>query len=808
MSDGVGAGRNDPCPCGSGLKYKKCCRAKVEAAPPYTSEEREMAREKLAGLSAYVLAREQAAARDDFMEALGEAKEALDEKDAAACETVFDMSFWFDRPLPQGRLVVDLLLSADDFLTDGERRYLQTAREAPLRPREVVEVRPGLSVTLRDLLDGTTVTVRERSASRQLKSSDFLAARILKRGASGEPELECDCLILPALLRGPLVAELAELRASLLQSDRRGGEAAFRREVPEVILDAWVDAIVHPLVPHVTTTDGDDVVLAKVHFTVSDRDRLVQALDGAAALDRDFDRVRWFWEGGNLEGKKVWLGTFSLEGEPLVLETLSVPRAERGRAMVEALAGDAIAHRGTVYEDPTKLVQEQVRAARLGIPVEEPCESLPPDVVEDLTLDHLARYYRAWLDDKIPALKDHTPREAAKDLALRGALEELIFGLEGSYQGALRRNEPAYDPSWMRAELGLAPSTSPAHPPLLAHERWDAAFPDWNVACRAAAVRLRGLPGFDDATSLVVESDLASDLELRRLTKAHRERLQREGLAGSAVAAAVGRVDRQLLATVGFELHRRKTFWVDESLAFLLARTELDVVGEELRVPFPSFALVFSDRHALSLGERLLAADSSCPFAGHILHVATVYVTEERLEAERVLHLGFAFDALGADPPYLVERRIRLVEGARVELVPGEAEPEVLGFDDAPVPRTRPLTGLLHLASTPSSTPRAPGSPPSCGRPRQGVPRQEARAQDRSSAPRRSTSFRGRSRSPAFARSRSWNGFRAAASSSTASWCAGTGDERPSRGRTAGCGGSSPTGKGRTSRRSSRGRTR
>ena len=25
-------GRNDPCPCGSGNKYKKCCLAKEEAA--------------------------------------------------------------------------------------------------------------------------------------------------------------------------------------------------------------------------------------------------------------------------------------------------------------------------------------------------------------------------------------------------------------------------------------------------------------------------------------------------------------------------------------------------------------------------------------------------------------------------------------------------------------------------------------------------------------------------------------------------------------------------------------------------------
>ena len=27
-------GRNDPCPCGSGKKFKKCCLAKNEAARP------------------------------------------------------------------------------------------------------------------------------------------------------------------------------------------------------------------------------------------------------------------------------------------------------------------------------------------------------------------------------------------------------------------------------------------------------------------------------------------------------------------------------------------------------------------------------------------------------------------------------------------------------------------------------------------------------------------------------------------------------------------------------------------------------
>ena len=36
-------GRNDPCPCGSGKKYKKCCLGKAEAAGAYTAAERQAA---------------------------------------------------------------------------------------------------------------------------------------------------------------------------------------------------------------------------------------------------------------------------------------------------------------------------------------------------------------------------------------------------------------------------------------------------------------------------------------------------------------------------------------------------------------------------------------------------------------------------------------------------------------------------------------------------------------------------------------------------------------------------------------------
>ena len=39
-----------------------------------------------------------------------------------------------------------------------------------------------------------------------------------------------------------------------------------------------------------------------------------------------------------------------------------------------------------------------------------------------------------------------------------------------------------------------------------------------------------------------------------------------------------------------FDLHRRKIFWVEPALAFMLENTDADVTGEELRCPFPVFA--------------------------------------------------------------------------------------------------------------------------------------------------------------------------------------------------------------------------
>jgi hypothetical protein len=109
---------------------------------------------------------------------------------------------------------------------------------------------------------------------------------------------------------------------------------------------------------------------------------------------------------------------------------------------------------------------------------------------------------------------------------------------------------------------------------------------------------------------------------------------------------------------VNFELGRRNAFFVDAPLAWLLGHTSLDIEGRALRLPFPCFALVFTDRATLALAE-VLVQDG----AQEWLQIVTVYVI--RAPAPRgmsALRLKLLLDAQTGDWPRLLERELRFAE--------------------------------------------------------------------------------------------------------------------------------------------------
>src|SRR5450432_2083310 len=510
---------NDPCPCLSGIKFKRCCGRPAGSPKPagmvHTPAERVSAIEKLDFFVDELWEEEEEEAFDEFWGRHLDREEELPPDLLALSQGVEETWFAFDYRLEDDSRIIDLFLEQAD-LTPGERSYLLALRRSSMRLYEVTDTVPGSSMTLRDLVEGTVVQVNERSGSRTIARHTCLAARVI----SGGPEIELALLHIPDLWRESVLAAVKERRDDFFRDEPAGAIDDFYKELPPLFHDAWATSIFEPAVPELKNTDGESMVMTRASFHVDDVGALVRALDGAEAdgITTSNDGA-WAWAGDNAAGTLTSLGTMTLQRETLVLETNSVERGARGRALVERLAGRAIRHRATTHEDLRRRVMESVTARALGR--EDPHDSkgrffgrkLDPDVAEGLVAEHYAQHYRAWIDEPVPALDGRTPREASTLPALRPRLEDLIHGLEDMYQRELKDGQPAYDPSWMRDELEKEVDRS--HPPPLAHERVAERVPGSAEISRAAAERLRRGAGFEDARTVLGDEDFRGDLELQ-----------------------------------------------------------------------------------------------------------------------------------------------------------------------------------------------------------------------------------------------------------------------------------------------------
>jgi hypothetical protein len=444
-------GRNEPCPCGSGKKYKKCCLLVASAtAGAYTPGERQSAQVALGRFGwrhEFDEDRDRAVHRfwDAAADILG--GQVLPEV-AEQGEVWFQDWFTTDFRLESGHTLLELLLEREGRrLRPGEVRYLSRARLTHLRPYEVVAVRPDQGLDLLDLWVRKPIRVHERLGTSQLVQWDVLGARVML-GAEGVPVLDGAPYLYPARARDPILKELRRVHR------------AFRRQVPGDDVDFlkrfgsffflwWIEHAVVPSRPQICTAEGDELVFVKVVFDVRDREALERALDGHPDLDRQDDGSHaWFEAAGPAEFRRS-LGAFVVDGRRAVLETTSKARAERGRAFLESLAGDAVRYRATSLESV-----EQAMARRPARPTRE-AEAIPSEVQAEVLHAFYDRHYRGWLDTPLPALKGKTPRAMAASKTGKAQVVALLKDLESHAARDRLAGRPTYDFGWMWGELGL-----------------------------------------------------------------------------------------------------------------------------------------------------------------------------------------------------------------------------------------------------------------------------------------------------------------------------------------------------------------
>jgi hypothetical protein len=420
--------RNDPCPCGSGRKFKKCCG---ESSLRITPLDRAMAIELI---EQYVEGcDERREAREVFYADLDPDVPAMNDHFRDTSESAFLFWFAFDYQLDDGSYVVDRILKANPLLAAGERRYFEQMRATVMMPYEVMAVHPGESVVLRRLGAQEEIEVREKTGSKTFQRWDMLVARLNPVGPSGGPEIEMGAMLIPPMVQ----EEITKVVHEELEGRPDQGGPPFKA-LGAIFHQIWLETIVAPRFPMPVTAEGDPVMFVTLRFDVLDEPRARSALNAEPALDGEGDR--WCWIAGDSQ-----LGTIHLAGSQLTLQTHSEPRADRGRQLLERIAQDAIVYRGCDRVDVYEEEKEALRSGKRPAPPRAE-EEIPAEIKDQLFQEYMARHSQHWLDDHIPALDQQTPRFAAESPALRRRLVGLLKDMENQYLRALAAGEPAFDP--------------------------------------------------------------------------------------------------------------------------------------------------------------------------------------------------------------------------------------------------------------------------------------------------------------------------------------------------------------------------
>lgn len=447
-------GRNDPCPCGSGQKFKKCCLVKAEQFESRRREEERAVQTALSWLEERYPEEVGAAVLFDFMGDPDE--ETLDAIDGLSPRleqaVTINIGEWLlaDAELAVGGKDVkanELILGkGGPLLTPHGREWLKEMAKRPLSLYEVREVIKGRGLILADMLhpEQPPVQIREKTGSGFLVPWDTFGARLVWQDDSFvmsgavypmERETALDCL--------------EEIRNEL--EHEKGDPALERYIATSIIIDYWLDSILEtkPLPELVDASTGDKIALTTDHYRVTDWRELERILEAQDDVDGNRD------EGWNrfveLEDGRCRSRASLEPKEPDTLEVCcrTLNLADEARTWLEDIAGDVITYRIREVVDPRS---EKAREAARPLP--EP--DIPKEVQRQIIHQHLARHYETWPEIPLPALEGKSPLEAAADKQLRPAVIELLKSID---QLEARRvdqtgGEP-FDVSFLWERLGL-----------------------------------------------------------------------------------------------------------------------------------------------------------------------------------------------------------------------------------------------------------------------------------------------------------------------------------------------------------------
>jgi SEC-C motif len=455
-------GRNDPCPCGSAKKFKKCCGNPVTL---------------LANSDPSVVRANAVKAAD--VELHSQLLRFI--KRSASSSWLTDALTWYRGDAPDDVINVEMELAIPwtiyhyPTFDNGESQAsaFRTDRQTQIAPNvlevldaqllsypsvwNVADVEPGVGLFLVDLLTNETQFVYDVAASQSLHVDDAILARVV----------HCDTV---AFIAGLFPYTLTPRHAALVVTKMRWKCRVRTRPIkparlrdPEIQLDLlyfWrYEFGAQHAPPKITNTDGDPMTFVTDRFDFNPEQRTdvidaLQLLDGASdaqSIDKAVEIV--ITKRGNAQ-HETWdntvVGRLEVQKARLLVETNSLRRADALRAQIDVRLSVLVRYR--IREETSSAAAMNPQLATFGAPRAEVTDDPSPEM-HDRVRQFREQYMLGWLDECIPALNGLTPRQAAKDPKKRSALETLLR--EGEHMESRFPDADRIDYRQIRTTLGM-----------------------------------------------------------------------------------------------------------------------------------------------------------------------------------------------------------------------------------------------------------------------------------------------------------------------------------------------------------------
>jgi len=459
-------GRNDPCSCGSGKKYKKCCMPTSSSLFTFSavtdSEWRKARQLEGSVIDKHLIPYAMQTLPDDVMHlAMDDClpENLPEEIDQGMLFHQFLMpwiffnwipaeTFGLERFNPDITIAENYLTNNKTKLSSGERSFIEAMLTTFYSFYAVLEVEKDQSLLVKDILLGTEHLIKERQGTHFLKRGDIIFSRILT--------LSNQFIFVgmaPFILPPEYHMALLDFKKWLIKEndDKALDGDTLRNELDLELYEYFFDAIIEvynkPL-PTLLNTDGDLFQPTTSHFnlTQSPEDTLSCLMpmtlsddpeeflqDAKRAKSGKITEIQFPWLKKGNKKHKQWdntlCGDITIKKDKLILKTNSAERAEKGKKVLVKLLGKNIEFQKTIIESAQKKMKSLSNVKKDKKNVSEPDLMDVPEIREKIKAMAHA-HWENWFDISVPALDNKTPREAAKTKEGCEQLEALLLQYE------------------------------------------------------------------------------------------------------------------------------------------------------------------------------------------------------------------------------------------------------------------------------------------------------------------------------------------------------------------------------------------